>query len=54
MVIIDDTDRHVWNLITEVPRVKMLTAIFSLIMNVFIPGSGTIMITCVADVFIKT
>ena len=45
---VDETDRMVWGLITDVPKVSKPVAIISGILNLVIPGAGTLMAACAA------
>ena len=45
---IDETDKMVWGLITDVPKVSKPVAIISAILNLVIPGAGTLMAACAA------
>ena len=45
---VDETDRMVWGLITDVPKVSKPVAIISGILNLVIPGAGTLVAACAA------
>ena len=45
---IDETDKMVWGLISDVPKVSKPVAIISAILNLVIPGSGTLVAACAA------
>ena len=43
---VDDLDRQVWDLVTNVPLVSKPIAIASAVFNVLIPGLGTVIAAC--------
>ena len=43
---IDETDKMVWGLVTDVPKVTKPVAIISAILNFIIPGAGTLCAAC--------
>ena len=45
---VDETDKMVWGLITDVPKVSKPVAIISAILNLVIPGAGTLLAACAA------
>ena len=46
---INPQDLRVWELVTDVPRVKLFWAYLCLALNVLIPGLGTMIVSCVGD-----
>jgi len=46
VLVVDDNDRQVWELITNVPTVSKNIAFLSAILNVIVPGLGTLVATC--------
>ena len=48
VIAIDETDKMVWGLITDVPKVGKPVAIISAILNLVIPGAGTLVAACAA------
>ena len=47
VLVIDERDRMIWDLITEMPQVNLGVAVAGLVLNVILPGSGTWLCTCV-------
>ena len=45
-MVVDDRDREVWRLITEVPYVSMPIAGIALVINFVLPGFGTWIVAC--------
>ena len=45
---VDETDRMIWGLITDVPKVSKPVAVIAAILNLIIPGAGTLMAACAA------
>ena len=46
VMIVDNTDRQLWNYLTEVPTVSKGVAVASAIFNFLIPGFGTMIAAC--------
>ncbi len=46
---VDDTDRQVWESATNVPRVSFPVAIVCTILNLIIPGLGTLVAACMQE-----
>ena len=46
---IDEVDRQIWELITQVPRGTKVVASVCAIINFFLPGFGTFILACTAD-----
>ena len=46
---VDEQDRQIWNLITEVPLVTKPVAIGCAVVNLIFPGFGTIIAACAAS-----
>tara|TARA_B110000285_G_C14857315_1_gene482853 strand:+ start:211 stop:438 length:228 start_codon:yes stop_codon:yes gene_type:complete len=46
-MVVDDVDRQVWELMSNVPYVSKPVAGVSAIFNVFFPGFGTWIVACV-------
>ena len=40
LMAIDDKDRQVWELITDVPKLSMLWAVACFIVNIIVPGKA--------------
>ena len=47
-MVLDDVDKQVWDLVTNVPFVSKPVAIVSAVLNVFLPGFGTLFAACAA------
>ena len=45
----DDLDRQVWMLVSNVPYVSKPVAVVAAIFNLLIPGFGTMIAACAAD-----
>ena len=45
---VDETDKAVWALMTNVPRINKNLAMVCAVLNVIIPGSGTLLAACSA------
>ena len=45
-MVLDDVDKQVWDLVTNVPFVSKPVAIVSAVLNVFLPGFGTLFAAC--------
>ena len=43
---VENDDRDMWYIVTNVPRVDKFVAIFVLIVNLFLPGLGTAIAAC--------
>lgn len=64
MVEIDEKDRQVWNLITDVPKIKTPWQYICFLLNVIVPGisylplkligSGTMIVSCFSEKWSKT
>ena len=48
-MVVDDIDRQVWTLVSNVPLVVKPVAFVCAFLNVFIPGFGTLIAACAAD-----
>ena len=46
VMVVGDNDREIWRLMTEVPNVNKFVAIFFAILNVILPGFGTMFAAC--------
>ena len=46
---ISDEDLRVWELVTDVPVLKNVTAYVCLILNIILPGVGTLISACLGD-----
>ena len=54
-MVVDDIDRQVWALVSNVPYVTKPVAIIAAILNFFLPGFGTMIAACAAtDTVSKT
>ena len=49
ILVVDDIDRQVWEYATLVPRVNKIVAIISLVVNLILPGFGTLITACCAS-----
>ena len=47
-MVVDDVDRRVWALISDVPYVSKPVAIVAAILNFLFPGLGTVVAACAA------
>ena len=45
-MVVDDEDKRIWELITNVPQVSVLVACLTAVLNVILPGVGTMIIAC--------
>ena len=48
VMVLDDIDRHMWELMTNVPKVHKNIAFVCAFLNVIIPGLGTLIAACSA------
>ena len=46
VMVVDDVDRQVWELITNVPRLSKEWAALCALINVILPGMGTMLCAC--------
>ena len=46
VLVVDDSDRQIWELVTNVPRLSKTTAILCAFLNFILPGSGTMYAAC--------
>ena len=44
---VGDTDKEIWRLLTDVPKVIKAVAVFFAILNVILPGFGTMFSACI-------
>ena len=49
MLQVDDVDKHVWELTTNVPRISKPLAIVCAVLNLVVPGLGTLVAACSAQ-----
>ena len=49
VLVVDDMDRQVWMLVSNVPYVTKPIAAISAFLNLILPGFGTILAACMAD-----
>ena len=49
ILVVDDIDRQVWEYLTLVPRVGREIAVASLLINLILPGFGTLLSACYAS-----
>ena len=47
-MVLDDVDKQVWDLVTNVPSVSKPVAVVAAVLNVFLPGFGTFVAACSA------
>ena len=47
-MVVDNTDRLVWDFCTQMPYVSKFVAIVSVLMNLLLPGFGTCIAACAA------
>ena len=48
VMVVDDVDRQIWELVTNVPRIPKPLAFICAFLNLIIPGFGTIVAACMA------
>ena len=48
-MVVDDVDRQVFGLVTNVPLVSKPVAILCAVLNFLLPGVGTIVAACAAE-----
>ena len=46
MIVVDDVDKQVWELVSNVPHVSKPIAVVQCIFNVVLPGFGTCIAAC--------
>jgi hypothetical protein len=46
---VSEQDHALWNLITDMPKVNIIVAWVSLVLNVFLPGTGSVVVGCIGD-----
>ena len=49
VLVVDDVDRQVWGLVSNVPLVSKPVAVVCAVLNFFVPGLGTLVAACTAD-----
>lgn len=49
VLVVDDADRHIFELLTNVPKIDKPVAIFCAVLNFLLPGFGTLVATCSAN-----
>ena len=49
VMIVDDVDRQVWELVTNVPRVNKILSYVCAFLNLILPGWGTLIAECAAQ-----
>ena len=49
VAIVDDVDRQIWELVTNVPHVGKPVAIVAAVLNFILPGFGTMVAACAAS-----
>tara|TARA_B110000285_G_C14622657_1_gene379823 strand:+ start:75 stop:371 length:297 start_codon:yes stop_codon:yes gene_type:complete len=49
VMVIDDTDKQFWELVTNVPRVHKNLSFVCVVLNFFLPGFGTLTAACSAN-----
>lgn len=47
--IVNDADKELWGIVSDVPRLHGVWPYICAILNVVLPGSGTMLASCVAD-----
>ena len=47
VMVIDDSDRHIWELVTNVPIVHKNLSFVCAVLNFLLPGLGTLTAACV-------
>ena len=53
VMVVDDQDKLLWDLVTQVPFVTTPVAVVSALLNIFIPGLGTTLAACMADAVVS-
>ena len=48
VLVVDDADRHIFELLTNVPKIDKPVAVFCAVLNFLLPGLGTLVATCSA------
>ena len=48
-MVISEEDRHIWSLVTEVPKLSLNKAYGCALLNIFLPGVGTLVAACSGD-----
>ena len=49
VLVVDDADRHIFELLTNVPRIHKNLSFVCCILNFFLPGLGTLVAACSAN-----
>ena len=49
MLTVDHDDKDMWDIATNVPKVSKPVAVVALILNMILPGCGTMMAACLTD-----
>ena len=49
VLVVDDVDRQIWEMVTNVPRLSKEKAVLCAFLNVIVPGIGTIVAACLSD-----
>ena len=43
---VNENDKYIWELVTDVPKVSKEAAVVFIILNFFVPGLGTMFVAC--------
>ena len=43
---VDDKDRKIFEMVTDVPKLSKVVAVFAVLLNLVLPGSGTLLAAC--------
>ena len=49
IMVVSEEDRHIWSLVTEVPKLSLNHAYACALLNIFLPGVGTLVAACSGD-----
>ena len=49
VLVVDESDRQIWSLVTNVPLVSIYVAVIAAIFNFLLPGFGTAIAACAAS-----
>ena len=53
VMVIDEQDKHMWALVTEVPKININVAYGCALLNIFLPGFGTLLAACSSQTIVS-
>lgn len=48
-MVVDSVDKKIWEMVAEVPLVSKFVGVISAVLNVLLPGFGTLVTACAAQ-----